>query len=131
MRILPALSTLRHKLPAAFLCLYTLFDLGLVGAAHLPVDSLSKTVRSDGSPLCVYISSYHRGYSWSDGVERGLRSTLAGHCAIEQFDMDTKRHKSIAEIQASAAKAFALIEHLEADIVITSDGDRRFILPNH
>ena len=121
MRNSPARSTLQHSLSAAFLCLYTLFNVGLAGSAQLPVDSLSTTARSDGSPLCVYISSYHRGYSWSDGVERGLRSTLAGHCKIEQFDMDTKRHKSNAEILASAAKAYALIEQLDADIVITSD----------
>ena len=114
-------STLRHRLPIAVLCLYALFDVGLAGAADSPGDSLSMAARPDGSPVCVYISSYHQGYSWSDGVERGLRATLAGHCAIEQFDMDTKRHKSITEIQAAAAEAYALIERLDADVVITSD----------
>lgn len=121
MRILPARYALRHPLHAALLCLYALLDVGLAGAAHSPVDSLSTPAMHDGSPLCVYISSYHRGYSWSDGVERGLRATLAGHCTIEQFDMDTKRHKLIAEMQTAAATAYALIEHLEADVVITSD----------
>ncbi len=121
MRNQSARYALRHPLHTAFLCLYALLDVGLAGASHSSVDSLSTPVMHDGRPLCVYISSYHRGYSWSDGVERGLRATLAGHCVIEQFDMDTKRHKSIAEMQAAAATAYDLIERLDADVVITSD----------
>ncbi|MFM1892820.1 MAG: hypothetical protein RLZ44_1897, partial [Pseudomonadota bacterium] len=43
------------------------------------------------SARCLYISSYHQGYAWSDGVERGLRQGLEGQCELRQFDMDTKR----------------------------------------
>ncbi len=72
-------------------------------------------------PKCLFVSSYHKGYAWSDGVERGLRSTLDGKCTLRQFDMDTKRKKSEGEIEAAAKKAKALIENWHPDVVITAD----------
>lgn len=70
---------------------------------------------------CLYISSYHKGYAWSDGVEKGLRNTLEGHCELKQFDMDTKRHKDEASKKAAAQKAKQIIESWQPDVVITSD----------
>ena len=70
---------------------------------------------------CLFVSSYHKGYAWSDGVERGLRETLEGKCRIRQFDMDTKRKKSEEEKKAAAQEAKALIESWQPDIVITAD----------
>lgn len=70
---------------------------------------------------CLFVSSYHRGYAWSDGVERGLRAVLKGKCEYRQFDMDTKRRKSDAEKKQSALKAKAIIESWKPDIVITAD----------
>ncbi|MEE8303670.1 MAG: hypothetical protein V3S24_14685, partial [Candidatus Tectomicrobia bacterium] len=34
------------------------------------------TAQSVFAAKCLFISSYHRGYAWSDGVERGVRSVL-------------------------------------------------------
>jgi len=70
---------------------------------------------------CLYVSSYHKGYAWSDGVERGLRNTLKDKCELKQFDMDTKRHKDEASKQAAAEKAKQIIESWQPDVVITSD----------
>lgn len=70
---------------------------------------------------CLFISSYHQGYAWSDGVERGLRSTLADKCELKQFDMDTKRHKDEASKKKAALQAKALIESWQPDVVITAD----------
>jgi ABC-type uncharacterized transport system substrate-binding protein len=70
---------------------------------------------------CLFISSYHQGYAWSDGVERGLRATLKGKCELKQFNMDTKRHKDKAAIQKVALEAKALIESWKPDVVITAD----------
>ncbi len=70
---------------------------------------------------CLFVSSYHQGYGWSDGIERGLRGVLEGQCEIQRFDMDTKRRKSEEEIQDSARRAKALIESWRPDIVITAD----------
>ncbi len=70
---------------------------------------------------CLYISSYHKGYAWSDGVEQGLRDTVGGKCELKQFDMDTKRKKDIASIKAAALQAKELIDKWQPDVVITSD----------
>ena len=70
---------------------------------------------------CLFISSYHAGLPWSNGVERGLRSVLDGRCDYRRFDMDTKRRKSEAEKRASADNARAIIELWQPDVVITAD----------
>ncbi|MGB5454862.1 MAG: ABC transporter substrate binding protein [Gammaproteobacteria bacterium] len=70
---------------------------------------------------CLYISSYHPGYAWSDGVERGLRSVLDGKCEIRQFNMDTKRNKQDEYITNKGIEAKQLIENWNPDIVITAD----------
>lgn len=70
---------------------------------------------------CLFVSSYSKGYAWSDGVEKGLRSVLEGKCEIRQFDMDTKRRKSVEEKKQAALEAKALIETWKPDIVITAD----------
>lgn len=74
-----------------------------------------------GRPLCIYISSYHNGYAWSDGVEQGLRDGLDSHCEIVRYDMDTKRNKSEEYIRQAAHNAYMLIEKSSPDIVIASD----------
>jgi ABC-type uncharacterized transport system substrate-binding protein len=70
---------------------------------------------------CLFISSYHKGYAWSDGVERGLRNELSGKCELKQFDMDTKRNKDEAYKKDIALKAKSLIESWQPDVVITAD----------
>lgn len=72
---------------------------------------------------CLFISSYHRGYAWSDGVEHGVRTVLDGHCELQQFDMDAKRHKEPHEIAQKALEAKALIETWRPDVVLTADDD--------
>ena len=76
---------------------------------------------SASAAKCLYISSYHQGYAWSDGVERGLRNTLEGKCELRQFDMDTKRNKSEDYKQKVSLDAKKLIEEWQPDVVITSD----------
>lgn len=82
-------------------------------------------------PKCLFVSSYHQGYAWSDGVEQGLRQTLAGKCRIRQFDMDTKRHKDLPAIRNAALAAKRLIEDWQPDVVITADDHaaRHLIVP--
>lgn len=72
-------------------------------------------------PLCLYVSSYHKGYAWSDGVERGLRRTIGGHCELVQFDMNTKRNKTTELKEKAGEDAYELIKQLDPDVVITSD----------
>lgn len=70
---------------------------------------------------CLFVSSYHTGYAWSDGVERGLRKNLVGKCELKQFNMDTKRNKKEDDIRGAALKAKELIESWKPDVVITAD----------
>ena len=70
---------------------------------------------------CLFVSSYHQGYAWSDGVEHGLRAVLKGKCQYRQFDMDTKRRKSTDEKKQSALEAKAIIDTWKPDVVITAD----------
>ena len=92
-------------------------------AASLSFPFGAAAIANDNTALkkCLFVSSYHRGYEWSDLVERGLRSVLEGRCQIRQFDMDTKRRKSVAEKKDSALRAKAIIETWKPDIVITAD----------
>jgi len=76
---------------------------------------------ANAQPKCLFVSSYHQGYAWSDGVERGLRSTLEGHCELRQFDMDTKRKKTVEDKKAAAVQAKNIIETWLPDVVITAD----------
>jgi ABC-type uncharacterized transport system substrate-binding protein len=76
---------------------------------------------SSGASKCLYVSSYHRGYAWSDGVEEGLRRVLTGHCEIRQIDMDTKRNKSVEFKQSAAFAVKREIETWQPDVVIVSD----------
>jgi ABC-type uncharacterized transport system substrate-binding protein len=83
--------------------------------------ALASATGSAHAARCLFISSYHRGYAWSDGVERGLRSVLEGRCELKQFDMDTKRRKTEAEKVEAAQEARRLIESWKPDVVITAD----------
>jgi len=80
---------------------------------------------------CVYVSSYHKGYAWSDAVERGLRKELDGKCDLIQIDMDTKRNKSeLYKIRKSREVAIE-IKKIKPDVLITSDDNaaRYLIVP--
>jgi len=81
---------------------------------------------------CLYISSYHPGYAWSDGVERGVRSVLEGKCEIKQFNMDTKRNKQAEYIKKAALEAKQLIDSWNPDVVITADDNAaKYVIQAH
>ena len=81
----------------------------------------ASTVFSASLPVCVYISSYHKGYEWSDGIEASLREVLDGHCSFIQFNMDTKRNREESYILQKAKEAKELIVKSKPGVVITSD----------
>ena len=105
----------------------------LAASASLFLFSLSVplTASSDASK-CLYVSSYHTGYAWSDGVEQGLRKVLTGHCEIRQIDMDTKRNKSVEFKQSAASKVKLEIETWQPDVVIVSDDNAaKYVIKQH
>ncbi|MFK8077389.1 MAG: ABC transporter substrate-binding protein [Granulosicoccus sp.] len=83
--------------------------------------SVPTLAQSSDRPTCLYVSSYHVGYEWSDGVERGLKDRLAEQCNITAFYMDTKRKKSTENKVAAGNAAYELIQDTNPDVVITSD----------
>ncbi len=88
--------------------------------------------QSAAAEKCLFISSYHQGYEWSDGVERGLRSTLGNHCEIKQLDMDTKRNKGAEAILQATQVAKRLIETWQPDVVITADDNAaKYVIQDH
>ena len=89
------------------------FTLLLLCASYFPL-----TVLAD---KCLFVSSYHSGYAWSDGVERGIRSVLEDKCEIRQFNMDTKRNKSPEHMKKTGLEVKQLIDSWKPDIVITAD----------
>lgn len=70
---------------------------------------------------CLYVSSYHKGYEWNDGIERGLEEGLKGKCALSRFYMDTNRHTDSEFAKQKALEAKQLIEQLRPDVVIACD----------
>ncbi len=70
---------------------------------------------------CVYVSSYHKGYAWSDAIERALWKGLEGKCDITQFNMDTKRNKDEVFIRNKASEIATKIKKINPDILIVSD----------
>jgi len=80
---------------------------------------------------CLYVSSYHAGYEWNDGIERGMDRVLQGHCELRRFYMDTKRHPEPAWAEARAVEALALIDDFRPDVLLAADDNasRYLVMP--
>lgn len=72
-------------------------------------------------PLCLWVSSYHIGYEWNDGIGRGIREGVAGVCQLEEEYLDTKRNPAPAFGEQRAREVFARIQSLKPDVIILSD----------
>ncbi|HET9599817.1 MAG TPA: ABC transporter substrate binding protein [Anaeromyxobacteraceae bacterium] len=70
----------------------------------------------------LFVNSYHEGYEWSDGVERGLKTALAPSGVELRIErMDAKRHPEEAFRKAAAEKVKGVIESWKPDAVVVSD----------
>ena len=78
----------------------------------------------------LFIDSYHEGYAWSDGITRGVQSTLEGTGVnLKVIRMDTKRNTSDDFKKAAARKARAEIEAFKPDVVIAAnDNASKFLI---
>lgn len=81
---------------------------------------LQGDLSAETRPKCLFVGSYHRGYEWQDGIEKGIRATLKGKCDVQQWDLNTKRIPE-SEFKQKALEAKGLIEYWKPDIVIVSD----------
>ncbi|NOY65811.1 MAG: hypothetical protein GXP13_00190 [Gammaproteobacteria bacterium] len=80
---------------------------------------------------CLYVASYHQGYEWNDGIQRGVEKTLAGKCKLKIFYLDSKRNKKKEWIKWKAKQAVKLINEYKPDVVIVSDDNasRYLVMP--
>ncbi len=106
----------RHFKPCAAVFLFALLAAGPAAAAEETGDGpyAGKTI--------LWVDSYHAGYEWSDGIERGVREVLAVTGAtLRIIRLDTKRRSSEEEKASAALAAKAEIDVLRPDAVIASD----------
>ena len=100
----------------------TRWPTGIVSLLAICASFSSGSIAQTGNkPNCLYVASYHAGYEWSDGVERGLKSRLHDQCNITAFYMDTKRRKTTDDKVSAGQTAYELVKDLKPDVVITSD----------
>jgi len=94
--------------------IFSLLSIISVGAhAEAPVEK--------ERPVCVYIASYAPGYSWQNGIEKGLNQALKGHCHIKTFFMNSKRVFDEDDLQKIGLQAVDFIESNSPKVVIVSD----------
>lgn len=86
------------------------------------------------SSKVLLVHSYHKGFEWSDNLEKGFRKALGlnsekkiidtdnyNDIDLKVFWMDTKRNNSEQYKNKVALEAKGIIESWEPDIVVTSD----------
>jgi len=80
---------------------------------------------------CLYVSSYHAGYEWDDGIYSAVKKTLAGECTLEKFYLDTKRNPKPEWAKWRAKEAMKLIKKMEPDVIIAADDNasRYLVMP--
>jgi ABC-type uncharacterized transport system substrate-binding protein len=87
----------------------------LLAAAALPA-------RAQAGKKVLFVNSYHEGYAWTDGEEKGALAVLKPAGVEVRFArMDTKRHQEDAFRKAAGAKVKAEIEAFKPDVVILAD----------
>jgi hypothetical protein len=74
------------------------------------------------SPTVIWVDSYHQGYEWSDGIEKGIRSVLdpAG-VRLEILRLDAKLNPGEAAVRKAAVAAREAIAKAAPAAVIASD----------
>ena len=86
------------------------------------------------APKILYVNSYHKGYKWSDDIEKGLFKALkvkmrgdgtpdASRSKVELkiIRMDTKLNPSERFKQLAALTAKTIIDRWQPDVVVASD----------
>jgi ABC-type uncharacterized transport system substrate-binding protein len=83
-------------------------------------------------PVCLYVSSYHAGYHWNDGIETGLMQRLGKACELKRFYMDTLRNKSPEFAASKGAEAKQLIDTMRPQVVIACDdpASKHLVMPH-
>lgn len=102
---------------------------------RFPLDILeSSHLVSGAKQKVLFINSYHKGYKWSDDIEKGLLKALGIKNSISQtlessentidlkmFRMNTKLHNREDQIKQAALEAKRLIDSWQPAIVVACD----------
>lgn len=70
---------------------------------------------------CLVVFSYHQGYEWNDGVERGIDKILDDVCDIKKIYLDSKRNPKIDWIRYKAREAYEFAIRYKPDVIIAAD----------
>jgi ABC-type uncharacterized transport system substrate-binding protein len=81
----------------------------------------------------VYVNSYHRGFEWSDGEQKGAAEVLqANGVALAVFYLDAKRDPDPRRGREMGRKAKAFIDAEKPDAVIVADDQAvEYVLAPH
>lgn len=83
---------------------------------------LADSTTKEKKGVVLWVDSYHQGYPWSDGIERGVRRALEGNdVELEIIRMDTKRNQSELYKKDIARLSKQRIDAIKPDFIITSD----------
>ena len=106
---------LRKKLASSFLLFFLLLPaLALSGPA--------KTSQPYQGKKILWVDSYHEGYAWTAGIERGIRQSLQGSGVELRIErMNTKWIVEEGCRKQAALKAKSVIKEFRPDVVIASD----------
>lgn len=81
--------------------------------------------------LIVNISSYHKGYQWSDNTDKGIRQILGeGHNQVVTLYLDTKRLGKNS-FRESAKKIETEITRLHPDLLMLGDDNALSLLADY
>lgn len=98
----------------------------------MPCQQLLAAASKPEERKCLYVSSYHQGYAWSDEIAASISETLAGACELRTVDMDTKRKTSVEDIFSATNRVIKLIEDWQPDVVIASDDNAaKYLIAPH
>jgi len=92
----------------------------LLSVAVMAVFSTYSTAFAEGRVLLVH--SYHQGYSWTDGITKGVKEGLKDTgVVLEVFYMDTKRNTSEDWKTQAGERAMEKTNSFKPDVVIAAD----------
>ena len=97
----------------------------IAGAIFLA--SISFIYGNDGNyrgKKILYLNSYHQGYYWGDGEQRGAENVLSGTGAnLKVIYLDAKNNPSAEFLRRQALKTKAYISEFKPDVLIAADDD--------
>ncbi len=126
-----ALTKMKRHRAEAFLGIILLFCIAAAPSGALAREPARAPLPYAGKKI-MFIDSYHQGYAWSDGIEKGVRSVLGKKgIVLKVHRMDTKRNTEEAFMKKAALEAKSAIDVFDPDVIIAADDNasKHLIMP--